>query len=290
MRGFGPWVLRPFGGSGGRAPRRRLLPCLAVVGLLVNPAAFAAGISASGQYAWSENAGWLNFNATNGNVQVYPDHLEGFVWAENLGWIRLGSHSGGGAYTYANTSNTTYGVNHDGHGQLSGYAWSENAGWIHFQGVTIDANGLFDGHAWGENVGYIHFRNASPAYQVAVNRDPQTITHFNAPTTGVVGGSATLSATGGGSGNPVVFGATTPAICAVNGATVSYGAIGTCTVTANQAGGPLYLSASISRDIIIEPNSLGDPTAIPTLSEWALGLMSLLLGVSVRRLRRREPF
>lgn len=219
-----------------------------LVGILVSPALLAAGISTTNQYAWSENAGWLNFNATNGNVQVYADHLEGFVWAENLGWIRLGSHTGGGAHTYTNNSNTTYGVNHNGAGTLSGYAWSENAGWINFQTsqsqVTIDATGVFDGYAWSENIGYIHFRNASPAYQVAVQRDPQTITNFNPPATGVVGGSATLSATGGGSGNPVVFGATTPAICTVGGATVSYSAAGTCTVTADQAGNLLYLPAT----------------------------------------------
>lgn len=263
-----------------------------MVGLLVSPAGFAAGISASGQYAWSENAGWLNFNASNGNVQIYADHLEGFVWAENIGWIRLGSHSGGGAYTYANTSNTTYGVNHDGHGQLSGYAWSENAGWINFSGVTIDDDGIFDGYAWGENIGYIHFRNASPAYQVAVDRDPQTLSNFNAPTAGVVGGSATLSATGGDSGNPVVF-ATTSTTCTVSGATVHYDASGTCTVTVNQAGGPIYLPASsLSRTITITAQSTvpGNSTAIPTLSEWALGLMSLLFGFSVWRLRRKEPF
>ena len=223
----------------------------------------AAGISATNKYAWAENAGWLNFNAANGNVQVYTDHLEGFVWAENFGWIRLGSHIGGGAYTYANNSNTTYGVNHDGNGHLSGYAWSENAGWINFQTsqsqVTIDANGIFDGYAWGENVGYIHFRNTSPAYQVAVNRNPQAITNFNPPTTGVVSGLATLSATGGGSGNPVVFGATTLAICTVNIATVSYDTVGTCTVTADQAGNSLYLpAAQVTGNILVNLASLHD--------------------------------
>lgn len=140
-----------------------------LVGILVSPALLAAGISTTNKYAWSENAGWLNFNAINGNVQVYPDHLEGFVWAENIGWIRLGSHTGGGAHTYGNTSNTTYGVNHDGAGTLSGYAWSENAGWINFQGVTINlATSQFDGYTWGENIGYLHVRNASPAYRVAI--------------------------------------------------------------------------------------------------------------------------
>lgn len=152
--------------------------------LLVWPLASpAAGISSTNKYAWAENAGWLNFYSANNSadVQVYPDHLEGFVWAENIGWIRLGSHTGGGAHTYTNNSNTTYGVNHDGNGHLSGYAWSENAGWLNFQTaysqVTIEAGGVFDGYAWGENIGYIHFRNASPAYQVAVKSTPQTITN-----------------------------------------------------------------------------------------------------------------
>ncbi len=145
-----------------------------LAGLLISPALFAAGISATDKHAWAENAGWLNFNsATNSaGVQVYPDHLEGFVWAENLGWIRLGSHSGGGAHTYANTARDNYGVNHNGAGRLSGYGWSETVGWIKFQTphsqVTLDASGVFNGYAWSENVGYVHCRNASPAYQVAV--------------------------------------------------------------------------------------------------------------------------
>ena len=140
--------------------------CLAgLAGILVSPALLAAGISATNKYAWSENAGWLNFNASWSNVQVYPDHLEGFVWAENLGWISLKGTA---------QNSTPYGVNHNGNGGLSGYAWSENAGWINFQTtysqVTINlATGQFDGYAWGENIGYIHFRNASPAYQVAAD-------------------------------------------------------------------------------------------------------------------------
>jgi len=137
-------------------------------------ASLAAGISPTDRYAWSENTGWFNFNSANNSasVQVYADHLEGYVWAENIGWIRLGTHTGGGAHTYANNFSTNYGVNHNGAGALSGYAWSENAGWINFQGVTLNSinstTSQFDGYAWGENIGYIHFRNASPAYQVVV--------------------------------------------------------------------------------------------------------------------------
>ncbi len=126
---------------------------------------YAAGnIDAVNKWAWGGNAGWLNFKPTGGGVTVYDDHLEGYAWAENIGWVRLGTYTGGGAYTYANTAADNYGVNNDGNGKLSGYAWSTNAGWLNFNPthsqVTIDpATGAFDGYVWGENVGWIHLRN-----------------------------------------------------------------------------------------------------------------------------------
>ena len=124
------------------------------------------------KWAWGTKAGWMNFDATHGGVTVYADHLEGYVWGENIGWIRLGTYTGGGTHTYANTTKDNYGVNRDG-GNLSGYAWGSNVGWINFNpthgGVTIDpATGSFDGYAWAENVGWIHFKNAAPAYNVVV--------------------------------------------------------------------------------------------------------------------------
>jgi len=141
---------------------------------LVIPAAAAqaqtGNIYPDGKFAWSENAGWLNFRPTHGGVTVYADHLEGYAWAENIGWVRLGAYSGGGAYTYANTSAANYGVN-NASGILSGYGWSENAGWINFKptdgGVTINGEGKFFGYAWGENIGWVHFSNAAPEYHVA---------------------------------------------------------------------------------------------------------------------------
>ncbi|MDM8566952.1 fibronectin type III domain-containing protein [Candidatus Halobeggiatoa sp. HSG11] len=136
---------------------------------------FAIGnINTTDKYAWNTNGGWVNFNPTNGGVTVYNDHLEGYVWAENIGWIRLGTYTDGSTHTYANTSQTDYGVNNDGSGNLSGYGWSSNAGWIKFDHsyspVTINATtGNFDGYAWAENAGWINFQNASPAYKVSYN-------------------------------------------------------------------------------------------------------------------------
>ncbi len=103
---------------------------LAIFG--VAQAAMNSNIDPQDKWAWSTNAGWINFNPPDGGVTVYPDHLEGHAWGENIGWIRMGTYTGGGAHTYNNTSAADYGVNRDASGNLSGYAWGENVGWIHF--------------------------------------------------------------------------------------------------------------------------------------------------------------
>jgi hypothetical protein len=77
---------------------------------------------------------------------------------------------------------------------------------------------------------------------------PQSIS-FTPPSSGVVGGSATLSATGGGSGNPVVFsvdsssGAGVCNVSGTHGTTVHYTAVGSCVIDANQAGNASYSPA-----------------------------------------------
>ena len=53
----------------------------------------------------------------------------------------------------------------------------------------------------------------------------------------------TLAATGGDSGNAVVFASTTPALCTVSGDTVSIVTVGYCTLTANQPGNGEYSAA-----------------------------------------------
>jgi hypothetical protein len=84
--------------------------------------------------------------------------------------------------------------------------------------------------------------------QVMVGKIPQVIL-FTAPASGFVGGSAPLSATGGASGNPVVFSVdptSGPGVCSVsgtNGTTVHYTAPGNCVIDANQAGNTTYSAA-----------------------------------------------
>ena len=89
---------------------------------------------------------------------------------------------------------------------------------------------------------------ANQSFDLTVDQAPQTIS-FTAPASGVVGTSATLSATGGASGRPVVFSIDAsrgPGVCNVsgpNGTEVNYTAPGNCVVDANQAGDADYLAA-----------------------------------------------
>ena len=83
---------------------------------------------------------------------------------------------------------------------------------------------------------------------------PQSIT-FPALAPGTVPGSAALSATGGRSGNPVVFSAGSPGVCTVSGATVSYAAAGQCVIDANQAGNSTYAAAPPVQQTVMVSNA-----------------------------------
>lgn len=128
-----------------------------------------ARVDAVNRFAWSENAGWMDFASADNvpgavGVRVMDGYLVGFVWAENIGWIRMGNPDGG---PYANTTGLNYGVNvNPVTGNLTGYAWSENTGWINFGGGAMATppnparvdfeGGRFRGFAWGENIGWIN--------------------------------------------------------------------------------------------------------------------------------------
>ena len=100
---------------------------------------------------------------------------------------------------------------------------------------------------------------AAPQVQrtITVNGILQSIS-FTAPASGTAGGSAALSATGGGSGNPVVFSVARqrPGVCTVSGTTVTYTAAGNCVIDANQAGNARYADApQVQRTIKVSKQS-----------------------------------
>ena len=77
-----------------------------------------------------------------------------------------------------------------------------------------------------------------------VPQQAQSITFASTPPNGaIVGGTYTVSATGGGSGNAVTFTSLAPTVCSVAGNVVSLDAGGTCTIAADQAGSAGYLAA-----------------------------------------------
>ncbi len=147
--------------------RRPFLALLAgLVTVLLSTVMAVGAVALADAWGWGTNVGWINLGPANDEVVVCADHLEGYAWGENVGWIRLGTFTGCGAHTYANTSNTDYGVNRDGANNLSGFAWGTNVGWINFDpangGVSVDpSTGKLVGYAWGENVGWIRFDPAT---------------------------------------------------------------------------------------------------------------------------------
>lgn len=89
-----------------------------------------------------------------------------------------------------------------------------------------------------------------------IGQGGQSITNFTAnPSSLSFGATATLSAAGGASGQPVTFGADS-SVCTVDGNTVTPTGIGTCTVVANQQGNANYTAApQQSLDITIGKGS-----------------------------------
>lgn len=139
----------------------------------------ASNIAPAASFAWSENAGWLNFHdggVPAAGATAHLRWLEGQVWAENLGWIALGDGTPANGLAYANVDASDFGVNVDPlTGFLSGLAWSENAGWIVFDTAALGPNqrAQFDfcahvmsGWAWGENVGWINLQSESSEVRV----------------------------------------------------------------------------------------------------------------------------
>ncbi|MFT3790615.1 MAG: hypothetical protein QM741_05975 [Rudaea sp.] len=129
---------------------------------------------------------------------------------------------------------------------------------------------------------------------IVVNQAGQTIVFGSVPASIAVGGTASVTASGGASGNPVVLGSATPSICSVSGGTVTGVAAGTCIVTANQSGNANYANASqATRSIqVTSTQDQGSATvAAPPLSEFGLFFMAIcLMGAGLLTGRSRSGF
>ena len=110
-----------------------LLAIMVFLPNLVFASIFNGTIDSNYKYAWSTEAGWINFGCSHCQVQISDSKITGYAWSENYGWINL--------------SPSKSGIKNTPEGYLSGYAWSKNLGWINFNRVSIDENGRFSGYA-----------------------------------------------------------------------------------------------------------------------------------------------
>ena len=133
---------------------------------------------------------------------------------------------------------------------------------------TINANQAGNGTTWAAAP------QVTQSFAVGAAPAAQTITFTStAPGTASVGGATyAVTAIGGGSGNPVIFtiDAAASAVCSISLAVVSFLAVGTCTINANQAGnGTTWAAApqvtqSFAVGAVVVP-----PPVLPTLTVTA---------------------
>ncbi len=105
---------------------------------------------------------------------------------------------------------------------------------------------------------------AAADLSIPIGKASQSISFTSSPPSpAVVGGSYTLAATGGGSGDPVVFsvdGSSTAGSCSISGANVSFTGAGSCVIDANQAGNTDYAAASQAQQSVAIVSQNQPPT------------------------------
>ncbi len=137
-------------------------------------------------------------------------------------------------------------------GGVGPYAFSVTAGALP-AGLTLSGAGVLSGtptaagsFAFTVQATSSNGFSGTRAYTLAIAQAAQAITGFTATPAAPVytpGGSFSVSATGGASGNPVTFASTTPGVCTVAGSTVTMVSAGACGLTADQAGNANYGAA-----------------------------------------------
>jgi hypothetical protein len=136
---------------------------------------------------------------------------------------------------------------------------------------------------------------AAPSYSVVngssgtlkITKLAQRISFSTPPMNPTYGGSYSVAATGGGSGNTVSFSIDTssaPGACSVSGQKVSFTGVGTCIIDANQAGNADYLAAPQARQrlaihpvtltVTADPQTMAVGGPIPSLTATITGFVN----------------
>jgi hypothetical protein len=134
-----------------------------------------------------------------------------------------------------------------------GSATTDGSGTATLAGVSLAGftAGTSSGAVGASYAGEAGYLASSGSNDLTITRATQTITFAALADRVMTDGGFTVSATGGGSGNPVTF-STGSAACSVTGTTVTPISAGTCAIDADQAGNTDYAAAAtVSRSFTI---------------------------------------
>ena len=131
---------------------------------LTDAATGQSTIDSEKPYAYSGNAGWIDFSGDTDGVGISDTFLYGYAHGANFGWLHFGDGMPENGRAYGNASDSDYGVNRDGAGNFSGYAYGANIGWVNFGWASLgDPNqprfdpdsGAFSGFVYSDTIGWI---------------------------------------------------------------------------------------------------------------------------------------
>jgi hypothetical protein len=205
------------------------------------PSMVAGDYLSVGQYLTSASGGYILFMQADGNLVEYGSAGEA-LW--NAGTEGTGSdnyaalQSDGNFVVYTSAGKAVWKSGTEGTG-------ADNTLILQGDGNLV----LYSSSAaplWSTATAGMGVYNEDLNVQqvIPVGQGSQSITFTSAPPThAVVGGTYTVAATGGGSGNPVTFSSATPRVCRVSGAEVTFLKAGACTINANQAANTNYSAA-----------------------------------------------
>jgi len=184
-----------------------------------------------GPVTWTFD-GDTNYNSASGSIDVKIAKVDAT--------ISINGYSG--AYT---------GTAHGATGTATGVGGVNLNAWLNLGATFTDVPG---GTAHWTFNGGINYNNASGDVSIVIYKANQMIIFDPLPAKTYGDPDFTVSATGGGSGNPVTFTSLTTSVCTVSGTTVHILIAGSCTIRASQAGNGNYNPApNVDRTFTINP-------------------------------------
>ena len=229
------------------------------------------------------NGAWWTRDAATGAVSVVnfglasdvvvPADYDGdgrtdrAVFRNGQWWIMSSGTGAVSLRTWGTTGDVPVPADYDGDGSADAAIFRPSTGAWWIFGTTA---GQMQG-TWGLGTdtpvpGDYQGTGAAQLATVRVGPAAQVVTFTSTPPAeAAIGTTYEVAATGGGSGNPVVFSSLTPATCTVSGSTVSFVATGECVVAANQAGSADYEPAPQATQSIavVWPFAWASPTLPP---------------------------